>query len=87
MYTILTCAQTNLFLKIPELVGCGDPGVPVHGYKVGENYWAGEMVTFACDAGYHLVGPTNRLCLANGNWSNVVPTCKRGKLNSICTEL
>ena len=60
-----------------ELVGCGDPGVPVHGYKIGENYWAGEMVTFACDTGYHLEGPTNRLCLENGNWSNVVPTCKK----------
>ena len=71
------------FSKNPELVGCGDPGVPVHGYKIGENYWAGEMVAFACDAGYHLEGPTNRLCLENGHWSNVVPTCKRGKLNSI----
>ncbi|KAL9961572.1 hypothetical protein ACROYT_G030534 [Oculina patagonica] len=58
-----------------ELVGCGDPGVPVHGYKIGENYWAGEMVTFACDTGYQLEGPTTRLCLENGNWSNVVPTC------------
>ena len=35
------------------------------------------MVTFACDAGYYLEGPTNRLCLENGNWSNVVPTCKK----------
>ena len=65
------------FTKIEELVGCGDPGVPVHGYKIGDNYWAGEMVTFACDTGYHLEGPTNRLCLENGNWSNVVPTCKK----------
>ena len=83
MNAIVTCAQTNLFSKIPELVGCGGPDVPVHGYKIGKNYWAGEMVTFACDAGYHLEGPTNRLCLENGNWSNVAPTCKRGKLNSI----
>ena len=64
-----------LFIYL-ELVGCGDPGVPVKGHKVGEKYWAGELVTFACDAGYHLEGPTNRLCLENGNWSNVVPTCK-----------
>lgn len=64
-----------------ELVGCGEPHVPMNGYKVGENYWAGELVTFACDAGYHLEGPTNRLCLENGNWSNVVPTC-----HSICDE-
>ena len=63
-------------LNLPELVGCGDPGIPVYGYKIGENYGAGEMVAFACDAGYHLEGPTNRLCLENGNWSNVVPACK-----------
>ncbi|XP_068736238.1 uncharacterized protein [Montipora capricornis] len=60
-----------------ELVGCGDPGVPVHGYKLGKNYWAGQLVTFACDTGYHLEGPTNRLCLHNGNWSEVMPTCQR----------
>jgi len=60
-----------------ELVKCGDPSVPVNGYKIGEHYWAGQMVTFACDAGYHLEGPTKRLCLENGNWSDVTPTCHR----------
>lgn len=49
--------------------------MPVHGYKIGENYWAGQMVKFTCDTGYHLEGPTNRMCLKNGNWSNVVPKC------------
>ena len=29
---------------ILELVGCGDPGMPVHGYKTGANYWAGQML-------------------------------------------
>ena len=62
--------------SLSELVGCGDPGVPVHGYKLGKNYWAGQLVTIACDTGYHLEGPTNRLCLHNGNWSEVMPTCK-----------
>lgn len=62
---------------IAELVGCGDPGKPVHGYKTGANYWAGQMVTFTCDTGYHLEGPTNRLCQENGNWSDVAPTCHR----------
>ena len=67
---------------IQELVGCGDPGVPVHGYKTGENYWAGQMVTFTCDTGYHLEGPTNRLCLEGGNWSDVMPTCECSYSNS-----
>lgn len=64
---------------ILELVGCGDPGLPVHGYKTGANYWAGQMVTFTCDTGYHLEGPTNRLCQENGNWSDVAPTCDKMK--------
>ena len=55
--------------------------MPVHGYKMGEHYWAGQMVTFACDTGYHLEGPTNRLCLENGNWSDVTPTCKKVTTN------
>lgn len=67
---------------IQELVGCGDPGVPVHGYKTGENYWAGQMVTFTCDTGYHLEGPTNRLCLEGGNWSDVMPKCECSYSNS-----
>ena len=49
--------------------------MPVHGYKIGENYWAGQMVKYTCDTGYRLEGPTNRMCLENGNWSDVVPKC------------
>ena len=33
------------------------------------------MVKYTCDTGYFLEGPTNRLCLENGNWSDVVPKC------------
>ena len=51
--------------------------MPVHGYKIGNNYWAGQVVTFACDTGYHLEGPLNRLCLENGNWSETKATCKK----------
>ena len=53
--------------------------MPVHGYKTGANYWAGQMVTFTCDTGYHLEGPTNRLCQESGNWSDVAPTCDKMK--------
>ena len=49
--------------------------MPVHGYKIGENYWAGQIVKYTCDTGYFMEGPTNRLCLENGNWSDVVPKC------------
>ena len=35
--------------------------MPVHGYKIGENYWAGQIVKYTCDTGYFMEGPTNRL--------------------------
>lgn len=64
------------FFIVSDLVGCDEPSVPLHGVKIGENYWAGKSVEFACDTGYQLVGPTTRVCLPAGNWSNTEPTCK-----------
>ena len=66
-------------IALSELVGCGKPDVPVNGYKIGDNYWAGQLVIFACDSGYHLEGPSNRLCLQDGNWSDTTPTCETFK--------
>ncbi|PKU44337.1 von willebrand factor type egf and pentraxin domain-containing protein 1 [Limosa lapponica baueri] len=33
-------------------------------------------VTFVCNSGYHLVGPQNITCLANGSWSKPLPSCE-----------
>ncbi|KAM4808468.1 sushi, von Willebrand factor type A, EGF and pentraxin domain-containing protein 1 [Rhinophrynus dorsalis] len=33
-------------------------------------------VTYICNSGYHLVGPQNISCLANGTWSKPLPLCK-----------
>ena len=67
-------SSLRLRFLIPD---CGDPGCPVHGSKTGNNYKAGETVTFTCDAGYHLEGSTTLLCLENGNWDNTIPKCKK----------
>ncbi|XP_043572153.1 sushi, von Willebrand factor type A, EGF and pentraxin domain-containing protein 1 isoform X1 [Chiloscyllium plagiosum] len=40
----------------------------------GDSYMSN--VTFVCDVGYHLVGPQNITCLANGTWSQPVPHCE-----------
>ena len=61
--------------------------MPVHGYKIGENYWGGQMVKYTCDPGYFLEGPTNRMCLENGNWSDVVPKCNEMESSFIAYSL
>ncbi|XP_067409310.1 sushi, von Willebrand factor type A, EGF and pentraxin domain-containing protein 1 isoform X1 [Emydura macquarii macquarii] len=33
-------------------------------------------VTYVCNFGYHLVGPQNITCLANGTWSKPLPSCE-----------
>ena len=43
----------------------------------------GNIATFNCHAGYQLKGSQKRLCLANGQWSGVQPTCN-GK-NCTCS--
>ncbi|GCC29611.1 hypothetical protein chiPu_0008054 [Chiloscyllium punctatum] len=40
----------------------------------GDSYMSN--VTFVCNVGYHLVGPQNITCLANGTWSQPVPRCE-----------
>ncbi|XP_028518807.1 uncharacterized protein LOC110251682 [Exaiptasia diaphana] len=58
-----------------SLMSCGDPGKPLNGYRTGNEFWAGNMVVYTCDPGYYLVGPSNRLCLENGAWSDSIPSC------------
>ncbi|XP_020892058.2 CUB and sushi domain-containing protein 1 isoform X2 [Exaiptasia diaphana] len=65
-----------------SLMSCGDPGKPLNGYRTGNKFWAGNMVFYTCDPGYYLVGPSNRLCLENGAWSNSMPSCLR-----LCPEM
>ena len=57
------------------IVECDDPGEPVNGYKMGNNFTYGSTVTFSCDAGYELQGNKTALCQANGQWSSNIPLC------------
>ncbi|KAL9953970.1 hypothetical protein ACROYT_G041454 [Oculina patagonica] len=64
-------ASTNL-----GLVNCGNPGSPSEGQMIGSRFWTGEAVSFVCNPGYHLIGPSSRLCLPSGNWSGIQPECR-----------
>ncbi|XP_029103994.1 CUB and sushi domain-containing protein 1 isoform X1 [Scleropages formosus] len=54
---------------------CGDPGVPVHGIRLGEEFSIGSVVRFSCEPGYALKGSPERTCLANGTWTGIQPEC------------
>ena len=55
---------------------CGDPGTPVHGIRLGEEFAVGSMVRFSCEPGYGLAGSSlERTCLANGTWTGTQPEC------------
>ena len=64
-------------LTFKALVNCGDPGSPVNGKKLGSRSWTGESVSFICHPGYHLIGPSTRMCLPSGSWSGIQPSCER----------
>ncbi|XP_031558404.1 CUB and sushi domain-containing protein 1-like [Actinia tenebrosa] len=56
--------------------GCGDPGTPENGNKLGISYAPGWEVFFSCNIGYVRVGSGKRRCLHNNTWSGTQPTCK-----------
>ena len=58
------------------LSGCGDPGVPKHGYRVGDHFGFLSSVEYFCNRGFKLAqGSSLRECQENGKWSGYVPKC------------
>ncbi|KAM3842919.1 CUB and sushi domain-containing protein 1-like, partial [Diretmus argenteus] len=57
---------------------CGDPGIPVHGIRLGEEFTVSSAVRFSCEPGYVLRGSSERMCLVNGTWMGTQPECHVG---------
>ena len=55
--------------------GCGDPGTPKNGRKVGVTYSVNSKVYFSCELGYELMGSEDRKCQPNGSWTGQQPVC------------
>ncbi|KAF7710922.1 hypothetical protein HF521_009794 [Silurus meridionalis] len=55
---------------------CGDPGFPPHGSRLGEEFRVRSLLRFTCEAGYMLIGSSERTCLQNGSWSGTQPVCE-----------
>ncbi|KAM4741959.1 complement C2 [Anableps anableps] len=55
---------------------CDDPGVPPGAERLGNRFQTGEKVTYRCQAGMHLLGSAERVCLENREWSGSSPRCQ-----------
>ncbi|KAI8490969.1 hypothetical protein Bbelb_313880 [Branchiostoma belcheri] len=57
---------------------CPDPGVPENGYRDGENFTAGSVVTFGCHDGFILTGQERIMCMTGyrRDWTARPPTCE-----------
>ena len=74
---ILTCLKQTCHTEYP-VEGCGYPGEPTNGQtsmSPDEKSNVGDVVTVDCEAGFELLGLSNRTCTTDGEWSGNFPTC------------
>ncbi|XP_072836267.2 CUB and sushi domain-containing protein 2 isoform X4 [Pogona vitticeps] len=57
-------------------ITCGHPGNPVNGLTQGNQFNLNDVAKFVCNTGYRLEGASKSQCLANGQWSNILPICR-----------
>ncbi|XP_016814233.2 CUB and sushi domain-containing protein 2 isoform X3 [Pan troglodytes] len=57
-------------------ITCGHPGNPVDGLTQGNQFNLNDVVKFVCNPGYMAEGAARSQCLASGQWSDMLPTCR-----------
>ncbi|XP_043974778.1 complement C2 [Gambusia affinis] len=55
---------------------CRDPGIPPGAKRSGDRFQIEDKVTYRCQAGMHLLGSAERVCLENKEWSGSSPRCQ-----------
>ena len=65
----------NVFLN--KVKDCGEIQPPSNGTVEANGTMYGDIIHFACNTGYDLVGDDTAKCLDTANWSVEVPQCKR----------
>ena len=73
-----------LFLyRMYVVLDCGDPGVPLHGKRRGDEFTFGSRVWYRCNRNAMLVGFSTSMCNEYGEWSNPRPVC-RSMCDCVC---
>ncbi|XP_077882007.1 CUB and sushi domain-containing protein 2 isoform X5 [Ictidomys tridecemlineatus] len=57
-------------------ITCGHPGNPINGLTHGSQFNLNDVVKFVCNPGYVAEGASRSQCLASGQWSDMLPTCR-----------
>ncbi|XP_060618494.2 sushi, von Willebrand factor type A, EGF and pentraxin domain-containing protein 1 isoform X2 [Anolis sagrei] len=57
-------------------IRCESPPTIENAYSVFIESTYRSNISFICNFGYHLLGPENITCLANGSWSKPLPSCE-----------
>ena len=75
-------------LHAVSLERCGPPEDILYGNityinEDSSNVLVGDVITYSCDPGAELQGPSERFCLRTGNWSGDEPACVFGKYSKI----
>ncbi len=55
---------------------CDEPAPLENGIWIGSEFWEGKNVTYQCNEGYKLQGPSVRVCNETGEWTGEEPTCE-----------
>lgn len=62
------------FLEIDK-ESCGDPGIPLYGFREGAGFSNGDVLRFECQFGFELIGERSISCQNNNQWSANIPIC------------
>ena len=77
-----TCEGINILARYSHhmiflctTVNCGELSNPSDGQVFHPITTKGGIATYNCSEGFVLNGEENRVCLGNGSWSDMEPTC------------
>lgn len=68
--------QAHLSSVLIAAITCGHPGNPINGLTQGSQFNLNDVVKFVCNPGYIAEGAARSQCLASGQWSDTLPTCR-----------